>query len=133
NRGTPRSRVMALAILHASSQDPELDEGEQQDDEREDERERRPQPELGLLESRSEYEQGHRARRVERPAVREDIDGIERSQHTDRRDGEDEERGGRAEREGDPGEELAFARAVEPRGLEEPLRNIRKHSPADHD
>src|SRR6266850_5528749 len=81
-RGIPRSIGIALVIEHTPSENPELNEREQQDDDREDERERRTEAELRLLESRLEDEQRDGARRVERPAeaVRQDVDRVERSQ-----------------------------------------------------
>src|SRR5438093_460418 len=65
-RGRPRSIGMALAIIHTSSEDAELDEREQQDDEGEDERERGAKAELRLLERRLEDQQRHRPRGIER-------------------------------------------------------------------
>src|SRR2546423_6774274 len=100
-RGSPRSSGMALAIVHPPSQHAELDQREQQDDQRKDERQRGTEPELSLLKSRLEHEKCHRARRVERSArpTREDVDRVERAEHADRRDREYEEGGWRQQRQ----------------------------------
>src|SRR5512132_2230809 len=86
SRGSPRSIGIALAIMHTAPEHAELNEREQQDDDREDEGEGRAEPELRLLERSLEDEERHGACRVERAAetVREDVDRVERAQHTDR-------------------------------------------------
>src|SRR2546425_1911740 len=72
------SRASApLAIKDPSAEHAELHEREGQDDERQQEGHRRAEPQLRLLEERAEHEHGHRARRVERIAVREDVDLVE--------------------------------------------------------
>src|SRR5947208_10626440 len=103
--GKPRGIVTARSLteVHAPPEHPELDEREQQDDQREDECERCAEPELSLLEGGLEDEQRHGPRRVERAAktVREDIDRVERAEHTDRRHSEDEDGGRREKRKWD--------------------------------
>src|SRR5438067_9657085 len=75
-RSVSRASV-PLAIKDPSAEHAELHEREGQDDEGEQEGHRRAEPQLGLLEERTEHEHGHRARRVERTAVREDVDLVE--------------------------------------------------------
>src|SRR5437867_10861122 len=135
DRGRPRSIGMALAILHAPSEDAELDERKEKDDQGEDERERGTEAELRLLERGLEDEERDRARRVERAAepVGENVDRVERPQHTDRSDSEDEEGGRREKRQCDLREDLALARAVEARRFVVLLRDVREPRQTDHD